>query len=449
MRGFICITFFVLNVTGLFGQETVTPEALRKSPIKDFEVHAIDDRLLISFRSGLLDRSGKPLVTALIVKPDRSVDEISLPTFLYGNVIKVEDADSALNFFYLTTERDLAVLRKVIYKKSTKTTRVVGQTLTLSGNVVGAFHTPDLLALSKNKSEDSLILSRIKDLKVIDKKTVFIPEGVLKTINPSFIKEGSRVIPAQANALLKFFLEQNQLTVVNDRPRKPKNQFQGFTDVIHIDLNSGKTRRTIVGEPSQQTFRTFYCRGILYKVWKGPNYNLAVFKGDTVINMLTLRKDLPFMTKAAFKRTGADYSVSNKPLALETISGNSNPFVIVYPEDERKVKLMIGSHSATSDAAYVALTGGLVAMVNAALATSITSANYPTDDVDKYFYLKGNAKDGFNYDGGNGSVNYMIDSYEQAGHYQFRKYLQTKSFTFAFYRKAPNGEIEVVRFNNP
>jgi hypothetical protein len=448
MRGFICITF-ILNVIGLFAQEAVTPVALRNSNIKDFEAHAIDDGLLISFRSGLLDRSGKPLITALFVKPDKSVDEISLPTFLFGNVVKVEDADSALNFFYLTTERDLAVLRKVIYKKSTKTTRVVPQTLSLSGNVIGVFHTPELLALSRNKSEDSLIISRIKDLKVTDKKTFLIPEGTLKTTNPAFIKEGYRVIPAQANALLKFFLEQNQLTIVNDRPRTSKNKFQGFTDVIHIDLNSGKTRRTIVGEPSQQTFRTFFSRGILYKVWKGPNYNLAVFKGDTVINMLTLRKDLPFMTKSAFKRSGADYSITNKPLALEAISGNTNPFVIVYPADGRHLKLMIGSHSATTGPAYVALTGGLVAMVNAALATSITSANYPADDVDKYFYLKGNAKDGFNYDEGNGSLNYMIDLYEQAGQYQFKKYLQTKSFTFAFYRKAPNGGIEVVRFNNP
>jgi hypothetical protein len=82
----------------------------------------------------------------------------------------------------------------------------------------------------------------------------------------------------------------------------------------------------------------------------------------------------------------------------------------------------------------------------------VNSATYIEESIDIYFYLIGNARDGFTYWKGEGLVGHSIDTAElytskKSDEYRYKGYMQNKKFTTAvYYKDEKEDALRIVRY---
>ena len=453
--------FFVLlfcSQTG-FAQDVITPLNLRNKSIGNFDAFPVGDSVLVIYRTGVVtgvQYEHPGTFQCMLIQPDKSVVDTKMPSTAFNNVISVTDSDTALNLYYINTIDKTVQLKKNWYDKRTGKAKSHSGMLSLSGGIMlGAFHTPDLIVLSKDKKEDTLIVSHIRDLRLVRERRFFMPRDLLKQVSKtSVISEGRRVEPETAAASLKFFLASDKLTIVRDSEKR-YNEFNGFTEVITVDLETGERKTTILGEATQKPFWSYYHDGFIYKIRRSKPVTMTVFKDDQEIRTITFDYGLPFMDERSFKRNITDFTVAKDEAVMDAIYRNSLLFVTAHSDKSGKVLLKIGSHELAPTYVYVpgggALTGALAGALTAAM---LPASGDPTQYTDRYFYMLGDPENGFEYTTGEGFVDEAIDSYERndvepkPDKFKFKSYLKTRSYTYAFYRRRRGDEIELVRFKN-
>jgi hypothetical protein len=447
--------FLLVQVQSIVAQEIITPLALKDKSIESFDAFPIGDSVLVTYRTGVRDEHPGSF-HCMLIKPDKSVVDTKMPSTAFNNVISVTDSDTALNLYYINTIDKTVRLKKNWYDKRTGKAKSHDGTLSLSGGIVlGAFHTPDLIVLSKDNREDTLIVSQIRDLNLIREQRFFMPRDLLKQVSKmSVISESRRINPEQVVASLKFFLASDTLTVVRDSQKKYQ-EFNGYTEVTTFELKTGTRRTTIIGEATQKSFWSYYHDGFIFKIRKSKPVTMMVFKDGKEIYSLTFDQGLPFMNQQSFRRNIVDLTVVKKETVWDAISNNASLFITVHDDEQNKMFLKIGSHELAQTYVYVPGGGALAgALAGALTAAMVPQSGDPTQYTDRYFYMYGDPYTGFEFHAGEGFVDEAIDSYERndldpkPDKFKFKSYLRTKSYTYAFYRRKRADEMEIVRFKN-
>jgi hypothetical protein len=476
---------FLFISYGSLAQEILPPISLRSHSIKDFDARAIGDSVLLTWYA-VQHATQSKLVYRFIIKPDKTVQTIGLPGTI-ENIVNIDDQGDKLNIISLSDEKKATVFLEFTYDKARKSLSTPREFFrTSTKKIIGIVPGRELLVLAEDNKQDTLVVTRIQKSRQVDEQRFFIQDQVLQLWENDFglipmlraqadaiFHQGVKVSSFQACADLKFYIEGRNLTIVRDQPKKAYQQFKGYTTVISIDLDvPGSMQTTIVGERNLNTFSSYFFDGHLFRfgmdrVNLEKEFSLAIFKGDSLRRRIEFKKDLFYMIAGKYYKR-SDFSVSEKFKCVDAFSG-SIPFVQPEYAGSGKISLKIGSYELPNK------TPGPISAMNAKPSsigiktpegpqtipvegdnrgyhTSMTSNFADSYGVERYLYLYGDVENGFDYSQGQGHIDHQIDAYEMnksnEGKFKLKRYLKTKNYTYAFYRKRGSEEIEVVRFNN-
>jgi hypothetical protein len=443
----VTLVFILLTIFARGQSDLTTIVSKDGYDIRSFQAVGLGDSLFLFYKANV-PKSFK----TICILPDGTQKTLKLSETNGKLILGIEDLRDSLLFYYLEEEQKQLVLKGILLSRADNGKRPVGGKVVLSGKVFGSYwENRSLIIVSGQESDRTISVTRINRTSIVDEKKFQVLPAYFNERSVAFIPEQGFTQPQQAEATMKIYQQKNVLYLGIDEPAPVKRSV-----ITKCDLASGSSTMKIFFDASGMIFKTFVRDDHVFKVAKDKNViELSVynFSDVKVRSTLKLLDEDAVHKESAYERNEIAKVVKGITVK-NTIDAWGRPFVVVYSSVTGPYVLKVGDYEPTKFSRIPIVSGfGPIISVMSTTAFTASMALNNEFSVDRYFYLRGDPVNGFNYHGANTTLpDQAIDDYEIAlkvkpNEFRSKGYLRTGNFTYAFYRlEKKYQEMRIVKF---
>jgi hypothetical protein len=452
----ILLVFCILTSMICVSQTLITEIDLKKQwKFKELQCRPMGENIFLYYEIWKPIRDQIEYYTVSI-SPDGKINSFEIPQLHEKYIAAITNHDDKNYFYYFNEEKKNIILR-VVERDFANNKTVLSQDIPVEDNLLGYYTSEDdlFIASFEKKNKYVLKISQIHRLSAAETKSynLSVDLSTLKISDIAFIEQPNLVGAEQAQSKVKILCFKDEIIVMVDDPFD-----QHKTTITRINTQTGLTNTMVFTEARTFNFRSFIFDNYLFRTLHSSNsIELQIFSLTTgeLLNTTNISLYKSLKEKHVYFKEGRSMTISDTETLFHMIKGTlfSNPFLTV--ENEPVTGQFIITWGTYYDNNGIGPSVGLTPLLAFVSFVAITAAKQLSDGpgISRYFYMKGNPVEGFNFIEGTKLVNTRerVDQFEimrqnSGVRYESKQYIKNNDATFGIYYEADTHKITLYKF---
>ena len=412
MKSFLLAIGFVCFVGKTHGQQLYAELEVEANKINDLQAFAAGDSLFLTYsdrntrKSFWIDASGR-------------THPVFFPNIEGLRFLAVERHHDTTYFYYFKKEDSFLKLYSL--KQTSGSGGIYtggGHVNFFEGRLMGICQEADsIIALSYLKKSNRIEIISVRRGVKTAMVDLQMPDDFSKyAASTGFISNREMLPIPQATAPTKIYKEGSSIILAIDEDRFEIGKSK--TRVIKVNLVTGERSEHVLPGPDYDKFTSFYHQDYLFRLTtSNDKFQWFVFdlqSGETLYTKI-LRQEKPLRGQKVFFRTNESMEVRHIPM-YGMIAQNTDAAIMIETTDSpTDLRIVTGTYDNSKGVAGAAAMTPLGYLAGLIVFNVINQLEGPPG-LTTYFYLKGNAQDGFEFEpvenNPSPSLRQVIDDYE-------------------------------------
>jgi hypothetical protein len=414
----------------------------------DVQCIAAQDSLFLTYTTGVPNYT---VFKSIWILPTGEIRNCDVPELKDKAIGAIRNVGDSTYFYYFEATRKNLTVGLLIQSKITGQKRLSSKKIKVEGRLVGVSLDRDLSLLTISKGNSLLIYTRIKNVNILDSKSLKLPKNFL-TSAPVFVNPEKDIRSTQAAALAKAYMYKNMIVLSVDVNYGRKSTF------LKWNLDTGETEMKDLTQIQNMPLRTLLVDDYVFKVGSKRGFHISILdnKTSTIIQSSDIDKTSSIDGNVAFFRTEVDYVVRTNRTVWDAVDNlASDCFISAAKAGDSTYILKIGSHETHPRSGGVPVISAFGPLVQLALLASRTAIGASNEEpsVDIYFYMKWDGKH-LTYTTNPETIGQVIDRYETEGEaknmkFKYKGYIYGPEQAYGLYQIKDKNIIQIIKFDKP